>query len=448
MKQFIPMTGEDEKRILKRLGVSSFEEMIDQIIPERFRCKEGLNLPPPISELEVRKLLREYAGMNLDLSQTVSFLGGGAYDHYIPTAVNEIVSRPEYYTAYTPYQAEVSQGTLQTIYEYQTAICNLTGMEVANASMYEAGSALAEAIIMAHHIRKKNRVILYDGINPHYLKVVETYLAGSIERLILIKNREGRLDPDDLKNMIDDEVDCVVIQHPNFFGCLESVDEITRIAKKYGALVIGVVDPISLAILKPPGLWGDEGADIAVGEGQSLGIPIGFGGPYLGFFATRKQFIRQVPGRIIGRTEDLDGRPGFVMTLQTREQHIRRERATSNICTNEALCALSALVYLSLLGKNGLVEVANQCLAKTRYLAERVNPVFPHPYFKEITIELKNPKGFLARALAEKILAGVDLGRFRPEWDRYLLIAITEKRTRDEIDRLIDLIKDYREGDL
>jgi len=442
------MRKEDEERILKRLGFDSFAQLLDEVVPKRFQYEKPLQLPEPLSELEVRRLLNGYARRNLDLTRAVCFLGGGAYDHYIPAAVNEIISRPEFYTAYTPYQAEVSQGTLQTIYEYQTAICNLTGMEVANASMYEAGSALAEAILMAHNIKKRNKVILYDGINPHYLKVVETYLTGSIERLILIHHQGGGLDPEDLDAMIDEDVDAVVIQQPNFFGCLEEVDQLTRITHRHGGLLIAVVDPISLGILKPPGEWGDGGADIVVGEGQSLGIPPGFGGPYLGIFATRREFIRYLPGRLIGMTEDVEGRRGFVMTLQTREQHIRREKATSNICTNEALCALAALVYLSLLGKEGIREVALHCLAKTRYLAEAIPPCYSRPFFKEITIRLKNPRRFIELALKENYLAGIDLSRFHSDWQDLLLIAVTEKRTKAEIDHLIELIQSYREGDL
>lgn len=439
---FIPNTDRERQEMLKVIGVSSFEDLIKSI-PESIRFHGKLNLPAPLSEQRIYELLREIAHKNKPISEYLCFLGGGAYDHFIPAAVEHIISRPEFYTAYTPYQPEVSQGTLQTIYEYQTMICNLTGMEVANASLYDGGSALAEAALMACSHTNRKQLVLSRGINPHYLEVIKTYCQG---QNIIIKEadiEEGVTDVGRLKSIVDEKTAGVIVQHPNFFGCLEEVEEIGELAHQKGALFITSNDPISLGILKPPG---EYGADIATGEGQPLGNPLSFGGPYLGIFAARKGLVRKMPGRIVGATLDTQGRRGFVLTLQTREQHIRRERATSNICTNQALNALAATVYLALMGKQGIREVADLCLQKSHYLAREIEKIdgfglkFKRPFFKEFVLHTPISPGEIIRKLKEeKILAGVDLGRYG--WRNCLLVAVTEKRTKQDMDRYLEALR-------
>jgi glycine dehydrogenase subunit 1 len=437
---FIPNTDRDREEMLKRIGVSSFEELLSEI-PEQFRLKEGLDLPPPLSELEAREELKRISETNLDIESRVSFLGGGAYDHYIPAVVDHIISRPEFYTAYTPYQAEVSQGTLQTIYEYQSLVCHLTAMEAANASMYDGASAVAEAAHMAKGITEREKIVASEAIHPHYLKVLDTYSRGLGLPPSRVPTKHGRTDLEALSEYVTEETAAVLLQHPNFLGCLEDVDEVARIAHAKDALLVVSADPISLGLLKPPG---DYSADICVGEGQPLGIPMSLGGPFLGLFATRRDFIRQMPGRLIGKTMDADGNPGFVMTLQTREQHIRREKATSNICTNEGLCALAACVYLTIMGKKGLREVAELCLQKSHYLAQEIEKLngfelpYKTPFFKEFVVESPiPPKRIISTLIGKGFFAGVHLGRFRDEWKNQLLIAVTEKRTKQEMDRFV-----------
>lgn len=438
---FIPNTDKDREEMLKRIGVSSFEELLCEI-PKELRLRGELELPPPLSELEVREELRRISQRNLSSENRVSFLGAGAYDHYVPSVVDHIISRPEFYTAYTPYQAEVSQGTLQTIYEYQSMVCELTAMEAANASMYDGASALAETVHMARAITGRERIVVSDAIHPHHLKVLETYSTGLEVPVSTVPMKDGRTDAEKLSGLVDEATAAVLIQHPNFFGCLEETEKIEKITHSQGALFVVSADPISLALLKPPG---DYNADICVGEGQALGIPVSFGGPFLGLFATKREYVRQMPGRLIGKTVDADGNPGFVMTLQTREQHIRRERATSNICTNEGLCALAACVYLSSMGKKGLREIAELCLQKSHYLAERIEKLdgfelpYKVPFFKEFAVECSvPPKRIISELLDKGFFAGVRLGRFRDEWKNHLLIAVTEKRTRNELDRFVD----------
>jgi glycine dehydrogenase subunit 1 len=458
---YIPNTDRDREEMLKRIGVSSFEELISEI-PDEIRLRTSLDLPSPLTEMEVKKELQKVA--NESTINPITFMGGGAYDHYIPTVVDQMILRSEFATAYTPYQPEVSQGTLQQIYEYQTMISELTGMEVANASLYDGASALAEACNMAKASTRRTKILMAETIHPHHRQVVKTYCKGLGLELIEIPMKDGRvhLDLTDPptgplrqsesearragKNVCPTEdTAALLIQQPNFFGCLEDIEEMEKAIHRVGGLFVVSVDPISLGLLKPPG---EYGADIVVGEGQPLGIPLSFGGPYLGLFATRKKFIRQIPGRIVGRTVDNQGIRGYVLTLQTREQHIRRERATSNICTNQALCALAATVYLSLLGKRGIREVSRLCLEKSHYLAGELSKLdgfrlaFSHPYFKEFTLECeKNPKDIIHNLLNEGIFAGVDLGRFDPKWEKYLLIAVTEKRTREEMDKFVESVK-------
>ncbi len=440
---FVPNTEEDRREMLKTIGVSSFEELISDIPPE-IRLKEDLKLPEPLSEYEVLKELREISEKNLDLNHSISFLGGGAYDHFIPSAVFTIISRSEFYTAYTPYQAEVSQGTLQAIYEYQTMICRLTGMDVANASMYDGGSALAEAVLLAIGYTGKNEVVIAGPLNPNYLSVVRTYTHPKRAEIKLTKFDSGICDIDDLKSKVTDQTACVVVQQPNFFGNIEDVFEIEKLAHKVGALFIVVVDPISLGILIPPG---EYGADVVVGEGQPLGIPLSFGGPYLGIFAVKEFLIRKIPGRLSGVTIDRDGERGFVLTLQTREQHIKREKATSNICTNQGLMMLAATVYMALMGKQGIREVAKLCLQKSHYLAEQISKIdgfklkYNQPFFKEFVVQTPIPVSEIKRKLQQKkILPGIDISKFNGYGDG-LLIAVTEKRTKKEMDLFIDELK-------
>ncbi|MFQ5825404.1 MAG: aminomethyl-transferring glycine dehydrogenase subunit GcvPA [bacterium] len=441
---FIPNTDEDRKAMLKTIGVDSFEELISNI-PENLRVIGELNLPKPLSEYEVVKELKSIAEKNNHTQEFISFLGGGAYDHYIPAAVDHIISRPEFFTAYTPYQPEVSQGTLQTIYEYQTMICELTGMDASNASMYDGGSALAEATLVAISETGRNQVLVSKALHPNYIKIIRTYCKGQGFEVTEIDLADGTTNLKDLKEKISDKTAAVIIQHPNFLGILEEMQEFSDITHKFGALFISFNDPISLGILTPPG---EYGADIVIGEGQCLGNSLNFGGPYLGIFAVKENLIRRMPGRIAGATVDRQGRRGFVLTLQTREQHIRREKATSNICTNQALNALAATVYLALLGKQGIKEVAMQCLQKSHYLAGQISRLdgyrlkYNQPFFKEFVVETPIPPQQIIDALLKKrIIAGINLHDYEFGLDSCLLIAVTEKRNKNEMDLLVEEFK-------
>ncbi|KPL01155.1 MAG: glycine dehydrogenase [candidate division Zixibacteria bacterium SM23_73_3] len=441
---YVPNTEQNRKEMLEKIGVREFSELIGAI-PDSVRLRDELKLPPSLSEMELTKLLGERANQSKDASQMICFLGGGAYDHFIPAIVDHIISRSEYYTAYTPYQAEVSQGTLQTIYEFQSLICELTGMDVANASMYDGASAAAEATLLAHAHTGRDEVLVAGSLNPNYRDVLNTY-CGSIKiKVRSLPLVEGLVDVEETKKKLSDKVSCVIVQTPNFFGLLENVGEIEPLAHSVGALVILVCDPISLGILKTPG---EFNADIAVGEGQALGTNLNLGGPYLGYFACRRSLIRRMPGRIVAATTDTRGKRGFVMTLQTREQHIRREKATSNICTNQALCALSACVYLSLMGKSGIRKVAKFCLQKSHYATEQISRIdgfkkrFDAPFFKEFVIETPfSPKRIVRSLLKRNIFAGIDLSRFDRKLKNHLLVCVTEKRTKEEIDHLVDELR-------
>ncbi|RKY80864.1 aminomethyl-transferring glycine dehydrogenase subunit GcvPA [candidate division KSB1 bacterium] len=442
---FIPTTEENRRQMLKTIGVTDFDQLL-QSIPEQIRFKDDYNLPDPLSEYEVTKLLKSIAEKNKHTSNSVCFLGGGAYDHFIPAAVVHIVSRPEFYTAYTPYQAEVSQGTLQAIYEYQSMICDLTGMDVANASMYDGASALAESALLSSNHKRRQEILISKSVHPYHRQVVKTYChrSGIVLKEIDIKN--GVTDLEKLEQSITDNCAGVLVQHPNFFGSLEPVDEISEIVHKEGAIFTVSVDPISLGVLAPPS---EYGADIVTGEAQVLGNALGFGGPYVGIFAATKELIRKIPGRIAGITQDSQGRRGFVLTLQTREQHIRREKATSNICSNEQLCALAATVYMALMGKKGIPAVANLCVQKSHYLAEKltgisgVEPLFEAPFFKEFAVKLPVPAKEIIDKMKEKdIFAGIDLSRFDYNVDNALLIAVTEKRTKEEMDQFAEILSE------
>jgi glycine dehydrogenase subunit 1 len=440
---YIPRTPREEEEMLGAIGVSSFDALLE--IPEGIRLRRPLDLPPPLSEMALRAELSALAGMNVDASRAVSFMGGGSYDHFIPSVVPHVLGRSEFYTSYTPYQAEMSQGLLQTIYEFQSMICEITGMEVANASLYDVASALAEGALMALRVTKRNRLVVASTIHPHHRQVLKTYLSGSKVSIKEIPRKDGVADTDALDALLNDRVAAVVVQHPNFFGCLEEVEPIVEKAHRHGAQVVMSVDPISLGLLKSPG---EFGADVAVGDGQALGNPMSLGGPAFGFFATRRELIRQMPGRIVGATTDAKGRKGYCLTLQTREQHIRRERSTSNICTNQALNALAGTVYLAAMGPSGLRQVAELCLAKAAYAKEAIAGIpgfsipFQAPTFKEFTVRSEIAPARLRKQLLKSgILGGVDLSRHDRGLKNHLLFAVTEQRRREEIDRLVETLK-------
>ena len=447
---YIPSTDADQREMLKKIGVERFQDLLRDI-PEEMLYRGALDLPEPMSELEVRDHLADLAKRNAHNEDYICFLGGGAYDHYIPAAIGQLLARSEFYTAYTPYQPEVSQGTLQAIYEYQSMICELTGMEVCNASLYDGGSALAEGMLLACAHTRRVKVAVSSSLHPHYRRILETYARGRQLELIEVSAAEGATDIERLADTVDDETAAVVVQHPNFFGVLEQMPEISEITHRHGGLLITSNDPISLALLQPPSSYG---TDIVTAEGQSLGVPLSFGGPYLGIFATTRALMRKMPGRMAGETTDQSGRRGYVLTLQTREQHIRREKATSNICTNQGLVALAATIYLALLGKNGLVKVAELCMQKSHYLANKINSLegfrlkYGRPFFKEFVVESRISPERVMSELRErkKIFAGIPLQEMVPEQDNAFLCAVTEKRTRKQMDDLIDSLKELFPG--
>ena len=437
---YFPNTEADRRDMLEAIGVPSIDDLF-ATIPAELQMKRGLCVPPGLGELELTAHLSQLAAQNTSADQAACFLGGGSYDHFIPAVVDMISGRSEFYTAYTPYQAEASQGSLQAFFEYQTLVTQLTGMDVSNASMYDGGSAAAEAVLMAMHATGRSRVVTLESVHPEYRQVLATYLANTGADLAVLDTPEGTISPAELAAAVNPQTACVLVQHPNFFGCLEEVEKLAQIAHQAGALFVVSIDPISLGLLKRPG---DYGADIVVAEGQSLGNPMAFGGPYLGIMACREPFVRRMPGRLVGQTVDRRGHRCWVLTLQTREQHIRREKATSNICTNQGLYALRATVYLALMGPTGMRAVADLCLQKARYAAERLasipslSPAFNRPTFKEFVVRVKGrpAEALIEKALAEKIFAGVPLGRWYPKLSDCLLVAVTEKRTKEEIDRL------------
>jgi len=446
---YVPHTDVDRRAMLQAIGVESVEELFADI-PAHVRFPR-LDLPAPMSELEVVRLMRELAGQNADLERYACFLGAGAYRHFVPAVVDHILSRGEFYTAYTPYQPEVSQGTLTAIYEYQSLVCRLTGMEVANASMYDGSTSLAEAALMAARVTRRDKIVVSRAVHPEYRAVVRTYTQGVGLDIVEAGYRppgiqdSGVTDLDQTRRLVDSETAAVIVQYPNFFGCLEELGELVEIAHGAGALLVVSADPIALGLLKPPG---EFGADIVTGEGQALGNPLSFGGPYLGLFATRMEYVRQMPGRVIGRTTDTQGRRGFVMTLQTREQHIRREKATSNICTNEALVALAATVYLAAMGKGGLRRAAELCYHRAHYAAGRVAGLegyqlpFEAPFFKEFAVRLPGPAAQINRHLFDRqIVGGYDLSHDYPELGHAMLLCVTEMNPKEEIDRLVEALR-------
>jgi glycine dehydrogenase subunit 1 len=437
---YFPNTESDRRAMLEAIGAASIDELFS-MIPAELRMTRGLCVPAGLGELELTAHVSDLAAQNTSADDVACFLGGGSYDHFIPAVVDMVAARSEFYTAYTPYQAEASQGSLQAFFEYQTLIAELTGMDVSNASMYDGGSAAAEAVLMAMHTTGCRRIVTAASVHPEYRQILATYLANQGAELVALDTPDGTVAASALAAAVNAETACVLVQHPNFLGCLEEVEQLAEIAHKSGALFIVAVDPISLGLLKRPG---EYGADIVVAEGQSLGNPMAFGGPYLGIMACREQFLRRMPGRLVGQTVDRHDRRCWVLTLQTREQHIRREKATSNICTNQGLLALRATVYLSLMGPTGMRSVAELCLQKARYAADRLaavpslSPAFDWPTFKEFVVRVKGGSvdGLIEKALAAKVFAGIPLGRWYPQLSDCLLVAVTEKRSKAEIDRL------------
>ena len=442
MQRYLSNTPDEQGEMLKTIGAPSIEALLSRV-PARARLSRPLSLPAAAAEMELVAEMRALAARNADADSYACFLGAGSYDHFVPGVINHMILRGEFFTAYTPYQPEASQGTLRTIYEYQTMMAELTAMDVANASIYDGASSLAEAALMAASVTGRTEIVLGAGVNPLYRQVTATYCDGPRIKLRTAPAPDGVTDLDAVRKLVDaKKTAAVVIQTPNFYGCLEDVAAAAEIAHAAGALLIVVADPVNLGVLEGPGRLG---ADIVVGEGQGLGVPMSYGGPNLGVFAAKKDLVRRMPGRLVGATVDLDGQRGFVLTLQTREQHIRRAKATSNICTNVALCALMATIYVSTLGKQGLVEVGEQSLAKAHYAAGRLAAIpgvslrFSAPFFKEFTLKLSvSPDRVVGKLLKQRILGGVPLKRFDRALGDSLLVAVTEKRTRDEIDRFAD----------
>lgn len=440
IKSYLPHTEADRRSMLGTIGVSSTQELFVDI-PPNLKLSKSLSLPPAMSEPELVQHCQELAKHNANLAEYACFLGAGAYDHYIPSVVDHIIRRSEFYTAYTQYQPEIAQGYLQALWEYQSMVCELTGLDVANASLYDGGTALAEAAMVACSATGRSEVIVAGAVHPNYRTLLGTY---GIDKSYQVKEAgytDGTTDLAKLEQLVSDATAAVLIQMPNFFGYLEDVEAAAKLAHAKGALLVVAADPVALGILESPGALG---ADIVVGEGQPLGLSVSFGGPYLGFFAATEKLMRKIPGRIVGQTTDYEGTRGFVLTLQAREQHIRREKANSNICSNEALCALSAAVYLSAMGKEGFQQVGELCLSKAHYAYNQLlslrgcQAAFGAPFFKEFVIRCDRPIAEINKALlAQKIIGGLDLGRYYPELAGCMLIAVTEKRTKADIDRLV-----------
>ena len=435
MSDFIANTEKQTEDMLLNIGVKSIDELFSDIKPG-LRPK-SFNLPQGKSEFEVTKHLKDLAAKNA--TDLICFVGAGFYDHYIPSVVDHLASRSEFYTAYTPYQPECSQGTLQAIYEYQSAICRLTSMEIANASLYDGGTALYEAMMMARRTTGRDRVLVDNAVSPIYRTILYSYTKNLNIEFVEIPVSHGQTDRGAIKKHLDDKVACIILQNPNFFGAIDDHSDIVDQAHRVGALVVESAYPIALGLLKTPG---EMGADIVTGEGQSLGSPLSFGGPYLGFMATKKEFARKMPGRIVGATTDKESRPGFVLTLQAREQHIRREKATSNICSNEALCAMRAVIYLSSLGKKGLAELAGLNYEKAEFaksLLKKIKGVTvkqSSPTFNEFTVLLPcDASEVIGRMIEKGFAAGFPLGRYYPDMKNYMIVAVTEKRTKEEIVR-------------
>jgi glycine cleavage system P protein (glycine dehydrogenase) subunit 1 len=443
--RYIPNSTADRQQMLAEMGIDSIEKLFSGI-PENLRLRRLLDIPEALTEPELLEYFRNRASRNA--SEYASFIGAGVYRHYIPIIIDALVSRSEFYTAYTPYQPEIAQGTLQAIFEFQTYIAQLTGMDVSNASLYDGSTAIAEAVLMAQRVTGKKRFLLGKTVHPEYRAVINTYVRNlGLQTELIDYTEQGRVDIHRLESAIRNDVAAIVVQSPNFFGTIEHTHDISELAHRHGALsIVNVCEAISLGILKPPGADALESrtADIVAGEAQSLGVPESFGGPHVGFLATRERYIRQMPGRLVGMGKDFSGRRGFVMTLSTREQHIRREKATSNICTNQSLCALMATIYLSTVGPKGLREICEQNILKTDYAAEQIRSrtghriLFPAPRFNEFVVQLSDDYPPRAQRLMQnRIVPGISLSRFYPELGNSVLLCVTETATKDQIDRLV-----------
>jgi glycine dehydrogenase subunit 1 len=444
VSRYTSVTPEDLRAMLAAIGVGSLEELFERQVPAGVRLGRALDLPAGLPEQDVYAHLRDLAARNVSAEDEITFLGAGMYDHYVPAVIDMLMERSEYLTPYTPYQPEVSQGGLQVMFEYQTAISELTALPVSNASVYEGPSAVAAAAYLAKIANGKGRVVVSRGVHPHSRETLRTTAAGYGVEVVEVDLRDGATDLDAWSGAIDQDTGAVIFQNPNYLGAVEDAAALAEAAKESPAVVIGAYDPIPLGILKPPG---ECGVDVAVGEGQPLGNRLDFGGPSFGFFAATEAYLRRMPGRIAGETRDLDGRRGFVLTLQTREQHIRREKATSNICTAQALNALGGVVYLSWLGREGLVELAELLLQRTHYAREAlagldgIEPLHTRPVVREFAVRIDAPvDAVLARCAAEGVAAGVPLGGDYPEFENGLLVAITERRSRADIDRLASVL--------
>jgi glycine dehydrogenase subunit 1 len=448
MSSYIPNTDADRNRMLETLGLDALEELFE-VIPAEKRYPH-LDLPRPLAEMEVRKLLRGLAEKNADLNHHPCFLGAGAYHHFVPAVVDHVVRRGEFHTAYTPYQPEASQGTLTSIYEFQTMVCELTRMDVANASMYDGATALAEAGLMAARATRRDDLIVASTLHPSYREVLKTYTQGiGLDIRQVGYGEDGGVDLHQAEQLLDKETAALMVQYPNFLGCLEDLLPLSELVHAVGGLLVVCVDPIALGLLRPPG---EQGADIVVGEGQSLGNPLSYGGPYVGFFACRQKYLRQMPGRLVGMAKDTEGHRGFVLTLQPREQHIRREKATSNICTNEALVALAATTYLAVMGKQGLRQVAELCYHKAHYAAQQIVALPGYErllglFFNEFVIRTPlSPAEVNAHLWERGIIGGYELGRNYSQLTDCLLLCVTEMNAKEEMDRLVQALGEIGGG--
>lgn len=443
--RYLPMTEADKKEMLATIGVDSSEELFSDI-PKQVRLNKDLDLKVPTSEVELKRELTIMASKNANMVEYSSFLGAGVYDHYIPSVVDHVISRSEFYTAYTPYQPEISQGELQAIFEFQTMICELTGMAVANSSMYDGGTALAEAVNLSAATTKKKKILVSKAVHPESRAVIESYAKGPNLEIVEIEHKNGLTDLDQLANEIDENTASVVVQYPNFFGQIEPLQQINElVSNQEKAMLITSSNPLALGYLTPPG---EFGADIVVGDTQVFGIPAQFGGPHCGYFATTKKLMRKVPGRLVGQTKDEDGVRGFVLTLQAREQHIRRDKATSNICSNQALNALASSVAMSSIGKQGIKKMAKLNMQKARYAKQQlqesgISVVTEGPFFNELVVKFESSVSGINEKLFQKgIIGGYDLEQAYPELKGHMLVAVTEIRSKAEIDAFVKELGD------
>ncbi|MHC4941444.1 MAG: aminomethyl-transferring glycine dehydrogenase subunit GcvPA [Planctomycetota bacterium] len=444
---FIQNTDSDQAEMLKVIGLNGLEELFDGI-PQSIRFKGDLNLPEGLSEMEVRERIATLGARNQPLQGKPFFLGAGIYHHFIPALVDQLAGRSEFVTAYTPYQPELSQGALQAFFEYQTVICMLTGLDISNASMYDGASSLAEAALMAVDGTRRKQILVSQAVHPEYRRVLQTYLRHLDVEIVEIPFKEGTTDLEAAGAKISDQTAALILQNPNFFGAIEDLERAASLAHEHEAFSIASVDPIALSVIKSPG---EAGADIATGEGQGLGVPMSYGGPGFGFLAARKDWVRRLPGRIVGQTKDQAGKPAYVLTFQTREQHIRRERATSNICTNHALMAIRGVIYLNALGRTGFTRLGEMVLARSHAAAERISeldgyaPAFEAPFFKEFVVRCPVPAAQINAALeARGIIGGYDLGRNYPGMEKSMLFCVTEMTSESHMDQLVEALKEIQ----